>query len=90
MDTNGKILAKYPMPSGCGPYALVAGPENSLWFADQFNNCVGRVTLTGTMYAVPTFAAYSSPQAMSIGPGGKLWFIESAHSGLGFLDPATI
>ena len=93
MTTSGTITATFKVPSSCGPSALTAGPENSLWLVDSYDLCVGRMTLTGTFYTVPTFSQSSNPgffTSIVEGPNGNMWFTESGTSGLGWIDPKTI
>ena len=36
------------------PNAIVAGPDNALWFTELFGDRVGRITQTGAITEYPT------------------------------------
>lgn len=94
MSTGGSIVATFTLPSGCGIFDLIAGPENSLWFVDSFGGCVGRMTHSGTFYSVPTYSQSISSRSATanivVGPKDYLWFNETGTKGIGWIDPSTI
>jgi streptogramin lyase len=70
----GKV-AIYPGMSG--PEVMAAGSDGALWFTNNANNSIGRITTTGTVknYADPSI---SSPVGIAAGPDGALWFTNNA------------
>ena len=93
MTTTGVIVRKYSMPNYCLPFALTSGPQDSLWYVDSANYCVGRMTLSGKFTIVPTYSQRSNPGLFTniiIGPDKDFWFTETGVKGLGWIDPTTL
>jgi virginiamycin B lyase len=57
-------------------YAITAGPDSALWFAENGGNKIGRIMTFGviTEFPIPTFP--SIPDGITMGPDGALWFTE--------------
>src|SRR5579862_3528618 len=75
---------EYALPNaGSAPYAIVAGPDNALWFTEESGNRIGRILTDGTIkeWAIPTHV--SQPMGIVAGPDGALWFTEYASNKLG-------
>jgi streptogramin lyase len=93
MSTTGKILNQYSVPDNCLPFTVAFGPKKSAWFVDPGNDCLARMTATGTFIVVPTYSQRSNPGLFAdivVGPRGDLWFTESGMRGLGWVDPRTM
>ena len=62
---------------------MVSGPDGALWFTENGNNQIGRITTAGdfTEYPIPT--ATSGPFGIASGPDGALWFTENAGNKIG-------
>ncbi len=66
-------------PAGYGGNAIAAGPDGNMWFTDNANNSIGRITPAGatTFFPVPTTP---DPQngfglfEITAGPDGNMWF----------------
>jgi virginiamycin B lyase len=66
-------------PAGYGGNAIAAGPDGNMWFTDNANNSIGRITPSGatTFFPVPTTP---DPQngfglfEITAGPDGHMWF----------------
>jgi streptogramin lyase len=57
--------------------AIASGPDGNLWFTDQTNNIVGRITPQGMQREFPHVAGRpSSPRGIVAGPDGNLWFTD--------------
>src|SRR5207253_493721 len=75
-------VTEFPSLSGNGaPTAITAGSDGALWFIDQGNNAIGRITTSGsvTEFPVPTPNAFSpnvQPTGITSGPDGNIWFTE--------------
>jgi streptogramin lyase len=69
-------------------YAIAAGPDGNLWFAEVQANKIGRITPTGsaTEFAVPT--GFGEPDAITAGPDGNVWFTELVGNKIGKITPA--
>ena len=66
---------------GIFPAQITAGPDGAMWFTDQANWAIGRVTESRevTEWAIPrTPAMFPTPWAITAGPDGALWFTERA------------
>src|SRR2546423_14292103 len=69
------------LPGNSAPTAITAGSDGALWFIDQGNNAIGRITTSGsvTEFPVPTPNAFSpnvQPTGITSGPDGNIWFTE--------------
>ncbi len=53
---------------------MTFGPDGALWFTEQVDNAIGRMTTAGT-YA--KFSVTGSPTDICVGQDGNLWFIAS-------------
>ena len=55
------------------PAGITAGPDGALWFTNDGNNSIGRITTSGK---VTTFkgSGISKPTGIVDGPDGALWF----------------
>ncbi len=61
------------------PQGITSGPDGALWFTNQNNSSIGRISTTG---AVTNYAGHGidRPTAITAGPGGTLWFINGNNS----------
>lgn len=70
-----QTVHEYAVPSGqfSQPVRIIVGPDGALWFTDNTNARIGRITTAGaiTSFAVP---ATSSGWGITVGPDGALWF----------------
>src|ERR1039458_7774436 len=65
-----------------GPAGIVAGPDGALWFTNNGNNSIGRITTTGKVNNY-TGMGISSPSAITEGPDGALWFTNQGNNSIG-------
>ena len=84
-------------PAGEGANAMASGPDGNMWFTNNANNSIGRITPSGavTYFAVPTTSASAStggPGLFSIaaGPDGNMWFTEFFENLVGKITPAGV
>lgn len=82
-------------PAGDGGNAIASGPDGNMWFTNNANNSIGRITPTGavTYFAVPTTSASASTgglglYAIAAGPDGNLWFTAFSANLVGKITPA--
>jgi streptogramin lyase len=71
------------------PVGITAGPGGALWFTDQENSSIGRITISGT---VKTFTGIGigSPQEIALGPDGALWFTNYGSNSIGRITTAGV
>jgi len=84
-------------PAGIGANAIASGPDGNMWFTNNANNSIGRITPSGavTYFAVPTNSASMSTSgpglfAIAAGPDGNMWFTEFFANLVGKITPAGI
>lgn len=79
ISTSTGSIAEFALPFGSsvGPWDdIVKGSDGNMWFTDDGDNSVDKITTAGTFtrYAIPTANAH--PQGIAAGPDGNLWFTE--------------
>jgi streptogramin lyase len=76
-------ISEYTVPTTTqgDPYFIAAGPDGNLWFTDDINNQVAKVTTSGaaTAYRVPTQGGGLA--GIVAGPDGNLWFANGSAIG---------
>src|SRR5260370_8797739 len=82
----GKVTI-FPGTGIDNPAAIAAGPDGALWFTNQGNNSIGRITTAG---AVTTYTdrSISKPYGIAAGPDGALWFTNYGNSSIGRITTA--
>jgi streptogramin lyase/plastocyanin len=74
------VTQVFPLPStspAAGIDQIVSGPDHNLWFTENTQDKIGRMTTTGTLaqFTVePASASNSLTGAIVSGPDGDLWF----------------
>jgi sugar lactone lactonase YvrE len=70
-------VSEFPLtnPNAYVGGGLVAGPDGAVWFADQGDRRIGRITTTGvvTEYPYPSSDPEYGAQHLTVGPDGALW-----------------
>ncbi len=84
-------------PAGEGANAIASGPDGNMWFTNNANNSIGRITPSGavTYFAVPSTSASASTGgpglfAIAAGPDGNMWFTEFFENLVGKITPAGV
>jgi streptogramin lyase len=78
ITTQGKIIARFPVPmkvNGLG--GMTSGPDGALWFIENIDNKIGRITTGGHITEFPfgsSEASYLNLEKITAGPDGALWF----------------
>ena len=90
ITTSGEVLSSIS-PCGevfCDPLDGVAADSTSIWFADFFNNRVGRFNVLAAPGEDP-FTYFAAPGAgdVAVAPDGTVWFTGS--TAIGEIDPAV-
>jgi streptogramin lyase len=68
-------FAEFEVPGG-KPIGITVGPDGNLWFTDQMNLKIGRMTVTGD---VTQFDIAWKAQTITTGPDGNLWFTQASN-----------
>ena len=68
---------------------IAAGPDGALWFTNQGNNSIGRITTAGVVsnYTNPSI---SVPYRITAGPDGALWFTNEGNNSIGRITTAGV
>jgi streptogramin lyase len=78
---QGQNIMEFPVLSP-GPYSITAGPDGNLWFTEQRDRNVGRITPAGV---ITEFHVGDIPSGIAAGPDGNLWFTQ----GVGLIGRIT-
>jgi virginiamycin B lyase len=64
------------------PVGIAAGPDGAMWFTNESNNAIGRITTGG---AVTNFTdpGISGPDSITAGPDGAMWFTDPGGDAVG-------
>jgi virginiamycin B lyase len=73
----------YKQSAGSRPYAMTAGPDGGLWYADYGKSSIGRVDPASGEVKDFTLEANTEPTFVIVGPDGALWFTESGLCKIG-------
>lgn len=84
-------------PAEYGGNAMASGPDGNMWFTNNANNSIGRITPGGavTYFAVPTSSVSPSTSgpglfAIAAGPDGNMWFTAFYENFVGKVTPAGV
>ncbi len=81
---------EYPLAAGSTPFGITLGPDGALWFTQQGNNRIGRITQAGVITSFLITTASSGPQGITSGPDGNLWFTENTANKIGKITTAGV
>jgi len=77
----GAAVSEYSGPSISSPGDITVGPDSELWFTNENNTSIGRITTSGV---VTNFTAgISHANDITAGPDGALWFTSSSDNSIG-------
>ena len=71
------------------PLGITAGPDGALWFTNQGNDSIGRITTTGAVTNY-TGVGVDTPAAITAGPDGALWFTNEGNNTIGSITTAGV
>jgi streptogramin lyase len=76
---------EYALPSSPDrrPYGITSGPDNNLWFTEQFADKIGRYNPVSNLLTEFNLAAGRQPFDIASGPDGNLWFTETGTNKVG-------
>lgn len=101
---TGSFLQITPLRGAFGIMGITAGPDDSIWYAEQYANYIGRyfpATRQFRLYPLPTVTAPdpanadktltlpAAPNDLAIDNHGNIWFTELNANDLGKLNPVT-
>jgi streptogramin lyase len=71
--------------TGSWPGYIVAGPQNALWFTEEFTGNIGRITMDGQITEFPSNG--EEVEGITEGPDGNLWFTQPGANAIGRMTP---
>jgi virginiamycin B lyase len=75
---------EYALPSaGSQPAAITLGPDGNMWFTENIENAIGKITSSGVITEYPIPTSNSKPVGITAGKDGALWFTENNSSKIG-------
>lgn len=87
---RGQVFTEFPIPTASSqPSSIAAGPDGNVWFTDQNNSLIGRITPTGTVTEF-SLAGFPQVRGISAGPDGNVWFTEYNGAKIGRITPAGV
>ena len=85
---QGVTITEYPVASTSVLWGIAPGPDGALWFTDEANSFVERITTAGVISLYPTPTPGASPVGIAAGPDGALWFTEVDANQIGRITTA--
>ncbi len=88
---RAQVHSDFPITTpGSGPEGIVTGPDGNLWFCEEFEDQIGRITPEGTVTEFPIPTTGSHPETIIVGPDGAMWFTELLGSKIGRITTAGV
>ena len=75
--------------ASCSPYGIAAGPDGALWFTNEGDNSIGRITTSGVISSY-TGNGIDGPELITLGPDGALWFTNFNGSSIGRITTSGV
>lgn len=69
------------------PWGIAAGPDGALWFTNDGNNSIGRISTAGKIITY-TDPDIGRPEGITAGPDGALWFANYYGDSIGRITTA--
>jgi virginiamycin B lyase len=70
------VFTNYRGTGIVGPCCITTGPDGALWFTNEANLSIGRISTAGDVTNVPANAA----GPIVAGPDGEIWFLSGPHA----------
>jgi streptogramin lyase len=88
MSSTGTVTHSYTDTSLSEPVAIAVGSDGDLWFVNNGNNSIGRITTAGAIsnYTDPTI---NQPIWIAAGSDGALWFSNNGTTSVGRITTAV-
>jgi formylglycine-generating enzyme required for sulfatase activity/streptogramin lyase len=81
-------ITEFPLPTASQPSQITAGADGNVWFTENGDNKIGRITPAGTITEFPLAAASSRSRGVAAGTDGNIWFTGSGSVSVGVITPA--
>ncbi len=86
--TGGRgVMTAFAVPTPSSPGTIVSGPDGNLWFTEEFDNKIGRITPSGVVTEFPVPDAGGLLFGITAGPDGNLWFADPGSNQIGRITP---
>jgi virginiamycin B lyase len=81
IDGRGKI-SEFRLGTGCCPQDIVAGRRVDLWFSDNGDSAISRITVNGiiTRYPIDSVFGQDDVQGLAVDRDGSLLFADTSMS----------
>jgi virginiamycin B lyase len=66
-----------------GPLFIAAGSDGAMWFTENSNKSIGRITMDGTITEFVLPDTKATPWGIGLGPDGNMWFTENTGNRIG-------
>ncbi len=77
--------------TGSAPFGITQGPDGNLWFTEQAQNRIARITPSGGVTEFSTgITPGAGPAGITTGPDGNLWFTEANGDRIGTITTAGV
>jgi virginiamycin B lyase len=86
---SGGVVTDYAGTGIDGPTEITVGSDGALWFLNQNNNSIGRITTAGVVSNF-TATGIDMPTSITEGPDGALWFTNQGSDSIGRITTAGI
>jgi streptogramin lyase len=79
----GPTVAEFDdgLTAGVALWGITAGPDGNLWFSEESNNAVGRITPSAVITEFSAGFPTGSPRGIVTGPDGNLWVAMAGGDG---------
>jgi streptogramin lyase len=76
IQTDGTLLAPFPLGAGVDPYGIAVGSDGDLWITDwgSSDQIIQMDSSGNVVNTYPITGGYSEPYGITAGPDGNLWF----------------
>ena len=80
---TGPVISEFDqgLTPGVGLWGITSGPDGNLWFTEETNNAVGRITPGAVITEFTAGFPTGSPQGIVTGPDGNLWVAMAGGDG---------
>jgi virginiamycin B lyase len=90
IPTSGSPVTRIPFTNTfTSPAGIITGPDGAIWFAENGNNAIGRISPTDATHTIVEFTvptANANPWGIVKGPDGAIWFTECLSGLVGRLQ----
>jgi streptogramin lyase len=80
---TGPVISEFDsgLTPGVGLWGITSGPDGNLWFTEETNNAVGRITPGAVITEFTAGFPTGSPRGIVTGPDGNLWVAMAGGDG---------